>query len=251
MVKMNTATLREFKGPQLAGQAKRGFSLVELMAVMAIMVVVVAVSIPAVNALKGAGDFNQGAFQLAGALEQARAYALANNTYVYVGLTERDGTNPQTSGQGRLVFVLLAAKDGTRGYDLNNPAAIDTSGLAHLSKPVVLPNMHLAASTDLADAGALAERPPLDSGSHDLASVDSATPIDSSVSGASYTFSKVIQFDPQGVARVHTASNDGDDVPLWIEIALQEAKGNVVPANAQEGAIQVAGVSGAVRVYRP
>jgi prepilin-type N-terminal cleavage/methylation domain-containing protein len=237
--------------PQLGGKAKQGFSLLELLAVMAIMAMVVAVSTPAVNALKGTGDFDQAAYQVASALEQARAYALANNTYVYMGLTERDGADPQTSGQGRLVLMLMASKDGTRGYDLNSPSPLSSSALVLLSKPVVLQNLHLAASKELSKTGALQERPELEAGSQDLALVDSATPIASALGSTSYTFSKVIQFDPQGVARVHTASNDGDEVPLWIEIALQEAKGNTVPSNAQEGAIQVAGVSGAVRVYRP
>jgi len=237
----------------MRGQNSKGFTLIELLTVMAIITVILAVSTPAVNALKGSGDFSRSASQLADVLQQARTYALSHNTYVYVGLTEMDGTNPKNSGEGRVVLMLMASKDGTRGYDVSNPTPLSSTTLALLSKPVVLPNMHLALSTDLSAAGSMATLPQLNSqdGSLDLGAADSATPIDRVWNNSSYTFSKVVQFDPRGVARIHVSGGDGENVPLWIQISLQEAKGNTIPANAQEGAIQIAGVSGAVRVYRP
>src|SRR6478609_4961466 len=84
-----------------------GFSLTELMVVIAIMIIVAAFIAPAFTSLKSAGDVTSAAYNVGGLLEQARAYAMANSTYVWVGFEEVDASkdssaNPQTIGIGRL-----------------------------------------------------------------------------------------------------------------------------------------------------
>ena len=77
-----------------------------------------------------------------------------------------------------------------------------------------------------------------------------------------YAFQKVVEFDPQGSARFISASNTSsypDAVPQYLEIGLQPSHGGVAagpPANqatnpGQIAAIQINGISGAVRIYRP
>jgi hypothetical protein len=77
-----------------------------------------------------------------------------------------------------------------------------------------------------------------------------------------YTFVKVVEFDPQGSARVISGSNPAsfpDAIPQYIEIGLQPAHGAVAagpPADqathaGQIAAIQINGISGAVQMYRP
>jgi len=83
-----------------------------------------------------------------------------------------------------------------------------------------------------------------------------------SASNAQYTFAKVIEFDPQGCARIIYTGNTAsypDAVPQYLEIGLQPAHGTTAagpPASqstnsGQIAAIQINGISGAVHTYRP
>src|SRR5438067_885741 len=99
-----------------------GFSLMELALAIAIMVIVAAFIAPAFTTLKSATDVTSAAYNIGGLLEQARAYAMANSTYVWVGFEEVDvsqdsSVKPQAIGIGRLAIAIVAYKDGTRGYD--------------------------------------------------------------------------------------------------------------------------------------
>src|SRR3954447_13251445 len=86
------------------------FSLLELMVVMAIMILLAGLIAPAFTSLKGAGDITSAAYTIKGVLDQARTYAMANNTYTWVGLYEEDAsqpsTNPATPGTGRVVLSI-------------------------------------------------------------------------------------------------------------------------------------------------
>src|SRR5438552_19187105 len=87
----------------------RAFTLLELMVVIAIMVLAIAFIKPAFTSLKSAGDVTSAAYTIKGVLDQARTYAMANNTYTWVGFFEEDvsqpSTTPQaTAGTGRIVM---------------------------------------------------------------------------------------------------------------------------------------------------
>src|SRR5256885_10253928 len=120
-----------------------GFTLMEMMVVIGIIAILMVLVAPAFTNLKTAGDVTSAAYTIKGVLEQARTYAMANNTYTWVGLYEEDGsqssTNPPTSGVGRLVMSVVASKDGTTVYDPTsnlNPDPIDPSKLVQLTKLV-------------------------------------------------------------------------------------------------------------------
>src|SRR5439155_24028108 len=113
--------------------------------------------VAALTSFKSAGDLTKTGNEGAGALEQARDYAMANQTFVWVGLKEVDITNdpsvsPQTAGNGRIAIAIVASKDGTRGYDvtnssLPNPAWTSYNSGANLlavGKLQHLENAHLA-----------------------------------------------------------------------------------------------------------
>src|SRR6266513_558716 len=136
---------------------EQGFSLLEMIAVVCILLLLGGFLAPALTSLKSAGDLTKTANEIAGALEQARNYAMANKTFVWVGLKEVDITNdpsvsPQTTGNGRIAIAIVASKDGTRGYDvtnssLPNPAWTSYNGGANLlpvGKLQHLENIHLA-----------------------------------------------------------------------------------------------------------
>src|SRR5207253_10024221 len=103
----------------------RSFTLLELALVTGIIVIVVAFIAPAFTGIKGGHDVSKAAYEIVGALEQARAYAMRNNTYVFVGLTEVDDSldtsvTPQvtttTNPYGRVALAAVASKDGTRHF---------------------------------------------------------------------------------------------------------------------------------------
>ncbi len=132
-----------------AAISRRAFSLVELLTVIAIIAILVGLAVSSIPAIKGSGDIDQVASTVAGALEEARAYAMANDTYTWVGFFEEDGsvnpTNPPAAGQGRVLVAVVASATGAPIYDLSNPAPLDPTQLLQVSKLVRLNNSHLTA----------------------------------------------------------------------------------------------------------
>lgn len=237
----------------------QGFTLLELLVVMAIMGVMIAVLAPAFTSIKGGSDLTNAAYDIAGTLEQARAYAMANNTFVWVGIVEEDVTadasKPQTAGIGRVAMAVVASKDGTRGYDVTSiniiSPAISGSNLVSLNKVQHFENAHLVTPTDatpISSTGGMAR--PLADYILGSSSSNSVTPFSSSIGAGQYSFTQVINYDPQGVARIQQAANT-DSIPKYIEIGLRQAHGNVVSNDPNAAAIQINGMTGATRIYRP
>src|ERR1700678_672955 len=86
-------------------QRRAAFTLVELLVVVGVIVLMMTLAIPAFNAIRGGTDFTSQVYDISGTLEQARAYAMANNTFVLVGIAEvsaqqSTSANPQVSGTG-------------------------------------------------------------------------------------------------------------------------------------------------------
>src|SRR4030095_3789302 len=96
------------------------FTLIELLVVMGIIALLMVLIAPAFTTIKSAGDATGAAYTIKGALDTARTYAKANNTYVWVGFYEENGsissTNPATQGNGRIVMSIVASKDGSTVY---------------------------------------------------------------------------------------------------------------------------------------
>src|SRR5947208_17198719 len=102
-------------------QRRRAFTLLEMLIVMGIIAILMVLVAPAFTNLKSAGDVTNAVYGIQGLLDNARTYAKANNTYVFVGFAEVDSSvdssvNPQVTGNGRVAVAVVASKDGTRHF---------------------------------------------------------------------------------------------------------------------------------------
>lgn len=259
---------------------RRGaFTLLELLVVMAIMVAIMALVVPAFSSLKSGNDVTKAAYDIAGALNHARAYAMANATYVFVGIAEVDASvdssaKPQlTTGatpHGRVALAIVASKDGTKHYtdaafgqgsdwqaNYSDSSKPEYNGghLMAISKLQQFQNLHLA-SSPLPSSSASMARPAVTGfcllgNATSISQTPFTWPLGSSLAGGyQYRFDKVIEFDPQGVARI-IDSTGGNAIVRWIEVGLQQAHGNLVSSSPNGAAIQIDGMTGAIRIYRP
>lgn len=243
----------------------RAFTLIELMVVIGMVVVLTVLLAPAVTSLKGAGDITNAAYTIKGFLEQARAHALINNTYTWVGFFEEDGsgpsTNPGTAGTGRVVISTVASKDGTIVYQ--QPVAapsipMDPAKLIQVSKLIKLDNVHLHTFPNGTGAGvdSFLTRPPIPGGVPNNAKIGDTSPPASlrpfqypvgNSTQAQYTFTKLIEFSPRGECRVN---NNNFTIRALLEVTFQPVRDSVLDATKPH-AVQVTGFAGNIKLYQP
>jgi prepilin-type N-terminal cleavage/methylation domain-containing protein len=284
------------------------FTLVELLVVVAVIVVMMTLAIPAFNGIRGGTDFATQVYNIDGMIEEARAYAMSNNTFVLVGIGEYNPTQsttavPQVTGTGRIAIAIVASKDGTRPYqallsaipntlekwpdDSAGYYATGTNNFVAVDKLNTFQNIHIVdlqgGTPPLPDNdNSGMSRPVLPTTYYDVgnatACISSAGfcwPLGTTFSGApahQYQFGNntngsatssantVIEFDPEGSARIITTQPSGtpflDTIPQYIEIGLEKSQGSLapIPSNQTSGqiaAIQIDGMSGTTRIYRP
>ena len=259
---------------------RQAFTLVEMLVVMAIIVVLLTLIVPAIS--KSAGDVNKAIYDLQGALEVARTYAVSNHTYTWVGFFEEDvstsSTTPATSGVGRVVISTVASRDGTPIYDPSAVAAgtatqtiIPPGRLLQIGKLVRLQNIHVCTPASTTDA--FGQRPgnhlPTTNNNRDRVGLSGAgAPLlfgfQYPLSGtAQYTFgirpapqsngvavpSAVIQFSPQGEVTSDAGPLPG--VAPCKEIAIEASHGNSPDTGHNAAAVDLAGLTGQATIYRP
>jgi type IV pilus assembly protein PilA len=263
----------------------RGFTLLELLIVVGIIGLLMVLIAPAFTYMKSGSDFTSGVYGIQGVLDSARPYAKANHTYVFVGFTEVDSSvdpsvSPQittgTAPYGRVAVAVVASKDGTRHFDYATSSQgtdwttnyANGANLIAVGKLQRFENLHFLVDfpswtpTDHPKSPMARYQPsvaPYILGG-DWSGITPATPfswpLGSSLGTGQYNFTRVIYFDPTGTARIATANNANAIVQV-MEMDLQPTHGTVTPTpptNQDVGnhaAIQIAPVSGEVRVYRP
>jgi prepilin-type N-terminal cleavage/methylation domain-containing protein len=248
-----------------------GFTLTELMVVLGIMAILTLVALPAIESLIKAGGFTKAVYDMSDSLNLSRSYAMAQNTYVYVGLAEFDRTqdisvSPQIAGGlGRVAMASVATKDGTSDVTTWTGTSTD---LVLLRQPQVFDFLHLSDNIPVAATGNMA-RPATPTNSLNYAannaSFSGATTFSVPLGGAAggkYTFTSSIGYNSQGglfLASKDPATGTITSVPSpqWVEIDLQPVSGNIPPpkigdANVgNQAALLIDGVTGAATVYRP
>jgi prepilin-type N-terminal cleavage/methylation domain-containing protein len=245
-----------------------GFTLLELLIVIGIIGLLLVLVAPAFTTIKGGTDVTDAAYTIKGALDTARTYAKANNTYTWVGFFEEDPTNPPAQGNGRIVISTVASKDGTMIY-ANPPTSavtLDPARLVQLGKLTKIENSHLKTFTDGSGTGesfdtrplvGTAPRPDLDARIGDttprspvstLQASQFQYPVGGSSPPAQYNFTKIIQFSPSGDSRVANSSYSAKPV---VEVGLQPAHGTAPDNNSTNvAAVQLTGFGGNVKIYR-
>jgi prepilin-type N-terminal cleavage/methylation domain-containing protein len=239
----------------------RGFTLVEILVVVLIMAILMALVSLGFQTILGTA-FDSEVSDLANTLVRARAYAMANNTDVFVGLYEADAsvsssTTPQVAGNGRLGVTVVASNDGTRGFPATAPAALTATALTVVSPLRHFENVHLLTSSGIVNL------PNVGSGNggippttYNVQSVNSLTTFQWPLTGsAQYSFGtppgSVIQFNPQGEAQMMPTGTMNDSILQWIEIDIEPTHGKNVPSAARNAAaILVVGASGVTTFYR-
>jgi prepilin-type N-terminal cleavage/methylation domain-containing protein len=244
------------------------FTLLELLIVIGIIAILLVLIAPAFTTLKGAGDVTSAAYTIKGALDTARTYAKANNTYTWVGFYEEDTTAttptnnmPAYPGKGRILLAIVASKDGSKIFEDTDPAAtLPADRISQVGKLVRVEGIHL---TDIGNPSptpnptpvpdTLLARPytpyteglPFDH--FNRISSDSSDNTLFPFAAQNYTFYKTIRFSPRGEANInstYTLKHEG-------EIGIKQTHGNAVDTSSPNVvAIQFTGVGGNIKIYR-
>jgi hypothetical protein len=218
------------------------------MGIIAILMVLIA---PAFTTIKSGTDVTSAAYTIKGALDTARTYAKANNTYTWVGFAGSIGATIT----GNAALSIVASKDGTDlGTSVNVAGGrVDiTAGVTSIGKVMRLENAHIG------DTG-----PPSPDGSDfgSRATVDSNYRV--GAMGTEYNsdyyfieqetqFDRWIRFSPRGEAVL----KGGDtQIARYVEVGLVPTHGTTLaatinPVSGNLAAIQVSGFGGDVRIYR-
>lgn len=230
------------------------FTLLELLIVVGIIGLLLVLLAPAFTTIKGGSDVTSAAYTIKGAVDTARTYAKANNTYTWVGFSGSIGSNVT----GNVALVVVASKDGTDlGTSVNQAGThVDiTTGLTPIGKLMKVDNAHIG------DTGTPQPSPSPAPEFETRASVNINYRI--GAAGTQYDsdyyfieqgtqFDRWIRFSPRGEAVVKGGSTQ---ITQYAEVGLLPTHGTMLaaginPASGNLVSIQISGFGGNVRIYR-
>ncbi|XHR27945.1 MAG: Tfp pilus assembly protein FimT/FimU [Chthoniobacteraceae bacterium] len=220
-----------------ATASRSGFSLIEMLTVMLIAGVLFGFSGPAINSLLRGNTMNASVADLAGLIEQARTYAVANNTSVWVSFQQVDDS---------LNVAVLASKCGGEQSPLDTYGTVPNSQIDLIGKPRVLTRLKLndAGTFTSTEIPQLPSTDPMVIDSVNSPATNAAGFFTVNVRGAAIPFKRTIQFTPSGEART-------TESPInLIEFAVQPCQGSVVD-NHNVAVVRISGLTGQTMVYRP
>lgn len=221
----------------LSSRRVKGFTLIEMIAVMGIMAILLAVSGPAIHAIKGAGGVTKASADLSRSLELARVYAMANRTYVRVGLAQADSTGGNRSP---LVIMTSFSADGSDQGD-----TADAAKWPQLGKPLVVENLRIFDSLNASQPNTENDVTPSQESSETgmIGKFSRKVP----GFGSTLNFTYAVQFSPNGEARVCT-----NEPARFIKIAIDEPDpaNNTLPLNKNPLILRLSAANGGINVLR-
>jgi prepilin-type N-terminal cleavage/methylation domain-containing protein len=229
------------KRRQLHSRRAKAFSLVELLVVMAIAALLITGTVMSLRGIGTAGRFDKALGDISGLFEQARAYAVAQDTYVWVVLYE----NAPANGPLEVYARAFASSDGTDPFGWTGTMAFPTPGsyngtaLTAITRFYYFKGVHLqtASMPNAPSSPNLPATSPVFqcTGQNDSGSV--------ALSGSSSTY-WIIQFTPTGSARV--SANPIDSIWLGLQPSLSQS----VLDTHNIASMKVNGLNGMTTVYR-
>lgn len=231
---MATRPRRQSRTRHQNADRTRAFTLLELLTVLGIMALVSIASVPAVSALTKSSKINQAMSQITGTLEQARQYAVANNTYTWVAFYQ---DNNSTDGS-KVHVATLGSKDGTDPTD-----GFTMGGSVDMEKVIPLNRNASFAQVQLKQAGANAW-PTLPA--VPAVYLSNTVSFGVNIPGKGVTaFNQVVQFTPAGEAKVSPG------IPSVIELGLRPVHAGNAENADNIAVIRIAGMTGQTRLFRP
>ena len=244
---------------------RRAFTLFELLIVLSILALLMVLVAPAFTTIKGGNDIASAAYTIAGVLEHGRNYALANNTYVWVGFYEEDSTAiaptnvaPPYPGKGRVLIASVFSTDGTKIYEDSDPIAqLPSNRIQSLGRVIKLEGIHIAdigAPSSAAPSDGLGVRSDypythaagIDADHFNRINSDSSDTTRFAFAAQNYTFSKTVRFNSRGEANLNSTYS----LKNTAEIGLKPTHGTTVGNGPNLIAIQFGGVGGNFKIYR-
>jgi prepilin-type N-terminal cleavage/methylation domain-containing protein len=232
----------------LRSRRVRAFTLVELLVVMAIMVILIAGATLSFQGVNSSGKFNKALNEISGILEQGRAYAVAQNTYVWVVLYENDPAN----GPKEVYVGSFASNDGTDPFNwtslsvtLPSPGTVTgtTTTLTQIARTYHYQGLHLQTTT-LPNAPSSPNLPATTGSTvpnFQLTAQSGSGPVSLSNASAVYW---LIQFTPTGAAR-----NSANPITsIWF--GLQPSLSQTILDTHNIASMEVNGMTGLTTVYR-
>lgn len=246
-----------------------GFSLLELLAVVAIIAIISGISIVSLTGVNESQQMNDAISKTEGALKRARAHAIGNQTYTWVGFFEKDledTAKPASAGKGELLIATVASTNGTSIY--RKPASSSTPALDQNPQDLELVGPLITIShVDLTTipAGNLVrddvapdeyqvghndfQTRPLFFGSTSKTQnkITFNYPL-YATSDTLATFTRIIEFAPNGDA----TKIGNSSITRLMEIGLRPTKGNQdLPESGDVAVLQIKGITGSIDILRP
>jgi prepilin-type N-terminal cleavage/methylation domain-containing protein len=240
---------------RVCGSLQRGrasaFTLLELLIVVAIIAVLLVLIVPAFTTIKSGTDVTNAAYTIKGALDTARTYAKANNTYAWVGFAGSLGSTVT----GNVALAIVASKDGTDlGTSVNQVGnRIDiTAGVTPVAKVIRLDNAHIGDTGTPTNNGTDFESRATVNVNYRIGAVGIASNSEYYFIEQGTQFDRWIRFSPRGEAVV---KGGGTQITQYVEVGLLPTHDTMLaasinPASGNLVAIQVSGFGGDVRIYR-